>query len=95
MLQFLALLYLLAFVLGSALTGLLFQALFFWAASFSRFPMKGIVEYITVFGLAAIHAWAWYTLVPDPFVAVMTAVIGFVSVVYFRLSLPSGDQVEL
>ncbi|HIA53945.1 MAG TPA: hypothetical protein EYN91_17945 [Candidatus Melainabacteria bacterium] len=95
MLQFLALLYLLAFILGSALTGLLFQALFFWAASFSRFPMKGVVEYITVFLLAAVHGWAWYSLVPDPFVAVMTSVIGFISVLYFRLSIPSGDQVEL
>lgn len=94
MLQFLALLYLLAFILGSTLTGLLFQAAFFWAASFSRFPMKGMLEYVTVFILAAVHSWAWFTLVPDPFVAVMTAVIGFISVVYFRLSLPSGDQVE-
>ncbi len=94
MLQFLALLYLLAFILGSCFTGLLLQAAFFWAASFSRFPMKGILEYITVFILAAAHSWAWFTLVPDPFVAVMTAVIGFISVVYFRLSLPSGDQVE-
>lgn len=95
MLQFLALLYLLAFVLGSTLTGLLFQALFFWVASFCRFPLKGFFEYITVFALAAVHGWAWYALVPDPFVAVMTSVIGFISVVYFRLSLPSGDQVEL
>ena len=94
MLPALALLYLFAFILGSSLTGFVLQALFFWAASFSRFPMKGFVEYVTVFILAAAHGWAWYTLVPDPFVAVMTSVIGFISVVYFRLSLPSGDQVE-
>ncbi|MCC6978991.1 MAG: hypothetical protein IT343_11765 [Candidatus Melainabacteria bacterium] len=94
MLQFLVLLYLFLFIVGSAFTGLLLQALFFWAASFSRFPMKGIVEYVTVFILAAAHGWAWYTLVPEPFTAVMTSVIGFISVVYFRLSLPSGDQVE-
>lgn len=94
MLQLLVLLYLFLFVVGSAFTGLLLQALFFWAASFSRFPMKGFVEYVTVFVLAAAHGWAWYSLVPEPFTAVMTAVIGFISVVYFRLSLPSGDQVE-
>ncbi len=94
MLQALAFLYLLVFILGSSFTGLILQALFFWAASFSRFPMKGFVEYVAVFLLAAAHSWAWYSLVPDPFVAVMTAVIGFISVVYFRLSLPSGDEVQ-
>jgi len=94
MLQFLVLLYLFAFILGSAFTGFLLQALFFWGASFSRISMKGFVEYISVFVLAAAHGWAWYTLVHEPFTAVMTSVIGFISVVYFRLSLPSGDQVE-
>ncbi|MCC7526894.1 MAG: hypothetical protein IT342_00140 [Candidatus Melainabacteria bacterium] len=94
MLPALALLYLFAFVLGCSLTGFVLQALFFWAASFSRFPTKGFLEFVTVFTLAAAHGWAWYTLVPDPFVAVMTSVIGFISVVYFRLSLPARDQVE-
>lgn len=94
MLQALALLYLLAFILGSSFTGFVLQALFFWASDFCRFPMKGFVEYVAVFTLAALHSWAWYSLVPDPFVAVMCSVIAFISVVYFRLSLPSGDQVE-
>lgn len=83
-LQLLALLYLLAFIAAPAFVGIVLQGVLFKVLLKSRPTFSGTAEFITVLALALAHGWLWYFLVPEPVIAVMCGMIGFISPLYGR-----------